>query len=199
MAKATTKSNQFALHDLAKAKAHRLGYLIPNPEDQGPQPDPWRSIFEEATTQLNQEMLLTILAVQRKEIWDLWGNPFSRVFLNPQPLPPKYWLPQLLAKSLIKVINNSMLQAAVTGTTKAAETYWSKWLSELPDICPNPRRKIPWPAPWPPIPGLDLDQPDFIITFAATLQHELQKHAGMAIAADIHNAAGKTLDKMKGL
>ncbi len=196
MAKTTTNSNHLALHDLAKAKAHRLGYLIPDPEGQGPQPDPWRSIFSEATEQFDREMLLTILANQRKEIWDIWGNPFQRYFLNPQPLPPKYWLPQLLAKSLIKVINNSLLQAAVTGTSKAAETYWSKWLSDLPDICPNPRRKIPWPGPWPPIAGLDIDLPDFIITFAATLQLEIHQQMETAIHKNIHAAAEKVLNTL---
>ena len=196
MTEVSSASTKFNLHELAAAKARSLGYIIPNLDDYGPQPDPWITIFIEADSRLNQEMIKQILNRNHPETWDIDNTPLLRKALKHQQLFQKYLLPKLLAQAMLTVINNSLLQAAVTGTTKAAETYWSKWLSDLPDICPTPRRKIPWPGPWPPIAGLDIDLPDFIITFAAALQLEVHRQMETAIHKNIHAAAEKILNTL---
>lgn len=62
-----------------------------------PVPDPWSEFFEDAD-------LLETIARRHPQVWDLIGDhrSFIEAMLNPQPLPPRWRLPEAVAKSLIR-------------------------------------------------------------------------------------------------
>ena len=194
----TTTDLLFPLHELARSRAPWPGYQFAVPSNYGPQPDPWHILFEQAQADLRHEMRWNLLFRLHPEAYDLVGNPIVMYGLNPQPLPPKVRLPQLLAQRLVSLLENSLLQASVSGNSKAAETYWSKWLSDLPDLCPVPPGKGPWPKQWPPIilQDMDMELPDFMISFAAVLQLEMQHRHDFVLQKDIHHAAEQLLTIM---
>jgi len=128
--------------------------LGPHPEPWrvvfGPQPEPWRSELS------LKEILLRVIAARNPEAFDaLGGDPFAKVALNPQPLPPRA---AFLAAFAEEVVDRTLLMQEVadamsqtgnqTGNQQGIIIVGGRLSLLVDELCgSNFKVKIPIPKP----------------------------------------------------
>lgn len=111
----------------------------------GPQPEPWRS-------ELNvHRVILRIIAAEHPEIFDVIGDRFNRVALNPQPLPPRA---AFLAAVAEEIIDRAILMQETADAMNQTGEQQSiiivggkldKFVTEIDELCPRISGKFPKP------------------------------------------------------
>lgn len=165
--------------------------FIPNDEDPNPPPYPWRSIINAALKRVQSSM-------------DANSNPFSRIALNPQPLPPRLQFSIAVAQEVVE--RAAMMHEINDGVNADGEQrgiiivggYISKFVDEIcpePPIIKFPKRHGPFPPdpdPHPEWTGLEL----------AVIGTHFLNEAGVADNKDIQNifnSAGEKLLQVSAL
>jgi len=123
----------------------------------GPQPEPWRLVFGPQPEPWHSEfnvgqVLLRVIAARHPEIFDvISGNPFNRVALNPQPLPPRA---AFLAAFAEEVIDRTLLMQEVadalndTGDQQGIIIVGGRLSQLVDELCGNNFKvRIPFPKP----------------------------------------------------
>ena len=112
----------------------------------GPQPEPWRSQFD------LRRLVLEAIAARHPEIFDvIGGDRFSRVALNPQPLPPRVaFLIAFTEEVIDRVV---LMQEIADGITQGGQQrgiiiVGGKLSALVDELCGNNFKiRIPVPKP----------------------------------------------------
>ena len=140
--------------------------------------------------------LSAILARRNPAIWEiLGGGPqgpggWSKVALNPQPLPPREAFAALNPQPLPPAFRYGAAVAAELVRIATTAHVLRVAFEPGDDICPPPRDWPPIPFPWPPEPDPHpWRDDDFTIDYAL----------GLAIALEASSGAWAKLDSAAGL
>ena len=159
--------------------------FTPDPDDPDPSPWPWRHVLNSALTRVQ-------LSIAGN------SNPFARVALNPQPLPPRLHFAMVLAQELVE--RATMMHEVNDGVNQNGEQrgiiivggYINKFVDE---ICPTPPViKFPkrhWPLPPEPDPHPDWTGLELAVIGTHFLNEA--RFAGNKDIQHIFNAAGEKL------
>jgi hypothetical protein len=204
---------------------HGLSGGMPNPEEDnppgpwdpvirialkaverfGPFPEPWRTdghfhrlgpdpIPWQVSSRL--ESLISVIAKKNPEIWDIIGGPFSKVALNPQPLPPRFAFMNALGEAVIERVElmQEIAESMDGGGERGIIVVGGRYLNRFTDeLCPPLRKPPKFPKPWPPPPDWypeELNMIDYMF-LGATFDRAAHQTANESLKASFDEAASR--------
>lgn len=160
---------------------------VPRRWFRGPEPDPWHSEFN--LTQL----ILSVVAERRPELYDFFHNRLNRVALNPQPLPPRWAFIAAFAEEAVDRI--LLMQEVADAINQAGEQrgiiiVGGKIASLVDEFCGNGIH-IPVPRPKH-VDDNQLSGIELILAGAVIEQNAAVAHEGLR--RELSHAAAKLIE-----